>query len=179
MPIPFGRRIRTPIIILSAIAAAIMLGAAIYGWNPRQNTLLSAQGEKRVDKLLRKKLPDGQYQVIRWWPAIESAAVRDAEIALWESEVASSAARVDQAFGPDAKNAALSRSMHDEARLRGLRESASVRICRLKFRYKNALGKVVDQDDVYLLTDRQAVNLDPNWPAEQRIEAMARAEFPD
>lgn len=174
---PMRRGITRPALIVLATALAIVLGAVIYGWFPRPNPLLDTPEGKRVDKLLRKSLPDGGYQVIAWWPPQDSAAIRDAEIALWEAEVADSATRVNLAASPDAKNAVLSRSIHDEARLRGLRESASVKICRLKFRYKDEDGTFVDGDSIFLLTDRQALFIDANWPSEQRIEALARAEF--
>lgn len=171
---------KKPRLIVSAVAVALALVAAIYGWTARKNPLLATTDGLSVDKRLRKSLPEGQhYEVIRWWPAKDSAAVREAEIALWESEVASAATRIEQAEGPDAKNAARSYSMLAEGRLRAVRESSRVQICRLKFRFKNERGVVVDQDQIYLLTDRQANAINRGWPLEKSIDATARAEFPE
>lgn len=170
---------KKPSLIVSAGVMAIVLGAVIYSWPSRRNPLLATPEGLRVDKRLRKILPDVQYEVIRWWPAKDSAAVREAEIALWESEVANTATRVEEAVGADAKNAALSYGIYVESRLRAVRESSHVQICRLKFRYENAQGVVVDEDQLYLLTDRQAFNINRNWSLEKSVDGMARAEFPE
>lgn len=157
----------------TAVAIIILVVCGAAWWYTHRDPFLKTADGRAVDAYLRAELKDGRYEIVRWWPAIESRAAADDWVARREEYLAT----VDQRlaanreklarFSPgqnlghssdpansenvaralverDERHAAVIRAAIDRAKERGV-----FRLMRVQYRVRDEKGALIPKDQIF------------------------------
>ena len=129
------------------------------------NPLLSTKDGRSLDAYLREKLDDPSYEVVRFWPPVESHSAHE----LLKSERESSQAILESSesiAGDEAGSFSDVQNMvrrakdgfaADDKLYRECSNGSTVRACRLKFRARSKEGGLELRDRVFFFSRKGAV----------------------
>ncbi len=150
-----------------------------------------------VDLHLKNKLQGAPYEVVQWWPAVDSESAHAAKVQsllasiekyeraiqsdkdlIEEIKAGQQAGGVRNAWEVEADLANSTKTLgilkkHSAA----LAQTHTTRICRLRFRTKTAAGKLIVNDRIFEIEGRKVIPVDSKSDYEQPEYAAALALF--
>lgn len=180
------------------VVATVLIGGGVAWWYTHRDPFLETADGRAVDAYLRAESKDRRYEVVRWWPAIESkvaaedwVARREEYLATVEQRLAANREKLAR-FSPgqnpgrstdpansenvaralverDERHAAVIRAAIDRAKERGV-----FRMMRVKYRVRDAKGVLIPKDQIFGIGSNSASLVD-----DKTTLALVSPEFPD
>jgi len=144
---------RCLLIVLMCLTACSRQKSPPTGPAPAVAQVALAAGSDRdleaVRAWLRENTSDGNWEEVRWWPGRDMVEWKARHVKIADESLA---------YRADKTSPTYSRQKHDEAirETHDVKMTPPIRICRLKWRAKNALGATSLSDVYFLIAENKA-----------------------
>jgi hypothetical protein len=180
------------------VVIVLLIGSGAVWWYTHRDPFLATADGSAVDGYLRAELKDRRYEIVRWWPAIESRAAADDWVARREEYLATVEQRLaanreklarlspgqnagrssDPANSEnvarglverDERHAAVIKEAIDRVKERGV-----FRMMRVQYRVRDAKGVLIPKDQIFGIGNHGAYLED-----DQHTRVIVSPEFVD